>query len=320
MIYLDRAAIEALADLPVLLDALRAGFADNPPSQPRAFYPLPNAKDSLLLMPSWDAHDRLGVKLVTVAPDRVAHGYPSISGLYVLFDHASGQAVALLDAAALTEVRTATVCALAADYLAPPTPGSLLMIGTGALAAPLIRAHLGVRPIERVTIWGRDPAKAARVARTLDGCLPSVSVATDLDGAVADADIVCAATNARSPLVRGALVRPGGYVSLVGSFTPEMREGDDDLLRRATLVVDAPEALEESGDLIGPRASGLVDEPVEDLSSVVRRAGCGEKPSRDVMLFKTVGTGLADLAIAHVLLRLADSRRMAAKILPVEIG
>src|SRR5690625_2265884 len=138
----------------------------------------------------------------------------------------------------LTVRRTAAASALAADYLASRQSEHLLMVGTGALSAHLIEAHASVRPIRRVSVWGRNPEKAEAVARSLN--LPNITTSgvTDLEAAVAEADIISCATLSPEPLVHGEWLRPGQHLDLVGAFTPEMRESDDEAVRRASLFVD----------------------------------------------------------------------------------
>ncbi|ATE65776.1 ornithine cyclodeaminase family protein [Rhizorhabdus dicambivorans] len=316
MIYLDANAIGRLSDQAALLAALKKAFGSVALQLSRAHYDLPQPGNVLLVMPSVDQR-QVGVKLITVAPGRGRTGHPSVNGLYVLLDAETGDTVALLDAAALTVVRTAAVGALAASLLAPPDARTMLMIGTGALAEPLVRSHAAVRPLERVFIWGRDGRKAEAVATRLGGVVPRVEVIADLERGVSSSHIVCSATNSSQPLVRGAWVTPGSYVSLIGSFAPDMRETDDALMERARLVVDTPDALRESGDLIGPYQAGLLG-PVKDLGELVRGGTPAEEKLRDIIAFKSVGVGMADLAVAQLLLAAATEIR--SKILPIEIG
>lgn len=323
MLYFDSSAIARLADTETLIDELRCAFAEAPASQPRSHFDLPGDDgEVLLLMPSWRDRRGLGVKLLTVAPGRPANGHASINGIYVLLDRETGEASALFDAAKLTLLRTAGVCALAASSLAPADARTMLMLGTGALAIPLIRAHAAVRPIDNVVVWGRDPAKAREVVRAVGPSELRVRVADDLEAHLAEADIICSATNSERPLILGRRVRAGAYVSLVGSFSPNMRESDDALLQRARLVVDTRHAVEESGDLIGPSQRGLLTTPVSDLHNLFEdRKTAVHSEERDLVVFKSVGTGLADLVAAeHVLRRYRSTSQFEAKILPVEIG
>ena len=209
--------------------ALRDAFRVGANSPVRSSYPVTAAGDRLLLMPAWDG-DSIGVKIVTVFPANRARGLASVSALYLLLDGATGHPLALIDGEALTLRRTAAASALAATYLARQNSKRLLVVGTGALAPYMAAAHCAVRPIERVLVWGRSVAHARATAARLGADSLPAEVCADLAAGLAAADIVTCATTAREPMVRGALVRPGTHVDLVGAFTPEMRESDDELV------------------------------------------------------------------------------------------
>ena len=168
-------------------------------------------------------------------------------GCYLLLDGTTGEPQALIDGTALTVKRTAAASALAAGYLARPDAARLLMVGTGALAPHLVRAHAGVRPITEVLIWGRTAAKAGHLARRFEADDFTVTVTDDLAGAVRGADVVSCATSATTPVVKGAWLQPGTHVDLVGGFRPDMREVDDTAVRRATLFVDTRDGAPRRG-------------------------------------------------------------------------
>jgi ornithine cyclodeaminase len=266
------------------------------------------AGDRLLLMPAWRQGEDLGVKLVTVFPRNRERGVATVSALYVLLDGATGHPRALIDGEALTLRRTAAASALAAGYLARKDSVSLLVIGTGTLAAHMARGHCAVRPIGKLLLWGRTPERAHALAAQLrDEGLPAQALA-DLAQGLAQADIVSCATTATEPVVRGALLRPGTHVDLVGGFTPQMREADDELIVRAEIFVDSyAGALSEAGDLVQPLASGvLVRERVRaELAELVAGTHPGRKGPDEITLFKSVGTALEDLCAARLVLECA---------------
>ncbi len=266
---------------------------------------------ALLLMPAWS--DRaLGVKLVTVMPDNGARGLPAVHAQYLLFDRTTGAPLAVIDGEMLTVRRTAAASALASEYLSRPDSARLLMVGAGALAPHLIEAHCAVRPIRAVAIWNRTHATAEALAARLTRPGRPVAAVADLDRAVAEADIVSCATLSKAPLVRGALLRPGTHVDLVGGFRPDMREADDETVRRAAIHVDTRDgALAEAGDLTQPIAAGVIGpEAVRgDLADLCRGAIAGRRSAGEITLFKSVGTALEDLAAAvEVYDRMAGDR------------
>ena len=158
---------------------------------------------------------------------------------YLLSSGRTGELLAILEGGELTARRTAAASALAADYLARPEAETLVMAGTGRLSLNLIQAHRSVRPVRQVRVWGRNPEKAAAIAREARG--PSGSrrrPREDLEEAIRTADIVSCATLSTQPLIRGDWLPAGCHVDLVGGFRPTMREADDSAIRRSTVFVD----------------------------------------------------------------------------------
>lgn len=298
------AVARGLADRP-LIEALRAAFAAGAEAPRRQVHPLSDGA-LLAVMPIWrETHG--AVKLATLFPGNAARGAPTIQALVVLFDGQTGAPIALADGAEITLRRTAAASALAADYLARADASRLLMIGTGALAPHLIRAHAAVRPIAEVLVWGRDPAKASSVAARAAAALPGLAVraATDLAAAATRADVISCATAAREPVLRGAWLKAGAHVDLVGSFSPDAREADDDVIRDARIFVDTREAaLTEAGDLLIPLAAGVIrsDDVVADLSDLCAGRAQGRRSASEITVFKSVGAALEDLAAAQLLM------------------
>ena len=153
-------------------------------------------------------------------------------------------------------------------------------------------------------VWGRDPQKAQKVADSLVDLPCEVVVVQDLQSASAKADVVACATLSTSPLIQASWIQPGTHVDLVGSFTPHMREADAELFRGSKLVVDTSTALKESGDLLEPQRLGYIPAPVVELADVVRGTAAVRSTAADVTVFKSVGTGLSDIAAArHFVIR-----------------
>jgi ornithine cyclodeaminase len=288
-----------------LIPALREMFVSGCVVPPRhhhriELYPEPNA--TLLLMPAWKAHDALGVKIVNVFPGNNKEGLQGLYSLYCLFDAEHGTPIALLDGNVLTARRTAAVSALAASYLARSDADRLLVVGAGRVASLLPEAYREIRAIRRVTVWNPTPAAAQALVDRLRPLDFDASVAPDLEGAVRAADIVSCATLATRPLILGDWLHPGIHLDLIGSFTPEMRETDDDAICRASVFVDTETALAESGDLLQPLQSGaFVAGRLEGtLSDLCAGRHPGRRGPQELTLFKAVGTAMSDLAAAMV--------------------
>ncbi|MCF4166078.1 ornithine cyclodeaminase family protein [Zavarzinia compransoris] len=309
--HLGAAAARAALAYPALIDALGDAFAASRIEAPlRGHYPMNDgagATNIFLVMPAFEAGGYSGVKLVTVAPGNGARGLDSVIGLYVLFDAVTGRPLLTVDGSALTVRRTAAASALAARHLARPDAATLLMVGAGNLAPHAIEAHRAVRPgLARVLVWNRNPDKA----RALAAATPGGEAIADLEAAVRAADIVCAVTMSRTPLIRGAWLQPGTHVDLIGGFTPEMREADDDAVARATLFVDTREgALHEAGDLADPIGRGVIGpgDIAADLAELAAGRHPGRRDAGEITLFKSVGTALEDLAGAAFLHRSVTS-------------
>lgn len=298
---------EALEDR-LLIERLRQMFRTGcaTPMRHHHAVPVPGGADAtLVLMPAWQAGRHIGVKIVTAFPDNGTRGLPTVTGSYLLLDGTTGAPLALLDGQALTLHRTAAASALAAHYLAREDAHRLVMVGTGALAPHLVAAHATVRPIGEVLIWGRDPEKARRLAARLDLAGRRIAAVTDLAAAVREADIVSCATLATAPLLQGAWLRPGAHLDLVGGFRPDMREADDEAVRRARVFVDTRAgALKEAGDIVQPLAAGVLHEHdiAADLFELTRGERAGRQSYTEITLFKSVGTALEDLAAAQLVL------------------
>jgi ornithine cyclodeaminase len=300
--FIDAPAVHAALDWQVLIDALRATFRAGGNTPLRGSYPVTPEGDRLLLMPAWDASS-LGVKIVTVFPGNPSRGLASVSALYLLMDAATGHPLALIDGEALTLRRTAAASALASLFLSRPESRTLLAVGPGRLAPHMVAAHCAVRPIERVLVWGRDRARANAVARDLRAQGLPAEPCAELKAGLAAADIVTCATTARAPVVRGALVKPGTHVDLVGAFTPEMRESDDELIAKAAVFVDTfAGALREAGDLVHAIDGGaIVRADVQaELADLCTGQHAGRSSPDEITVFKSVGTALEDLCAARL--------------------
>jgi alanine dehydrogenase len=301
VIHIDFDTVHRLAGVGSLVAPLRRAFLGTAVSPERVHYELDALQPrSLLLMPAWQPHGAIGVKIVTVCPGNTAQGLPPVNASYLLMSGQTGQPRALIDGRALTLLRTAAVSALAADLLAPAAPAQLLMVGTGALCRYLVEGHRAVRKYHSILIWGRDSSKAETVARDLVARGWPVSVAPDLESAARSADVISCATLAEQPLIQGAWLKSTCHLDLVGSFKPTMREADGACMRDAFIVVDTLAALKDSGDLLAPLTAGdITADSICLLSDLVAQRTTTSRAKRTV--FKSVGVAQADLAAAEYL-------------------
>jgi ornithine cyclodeaminase len=308
----DGAAVDAALSYPALVDTLERAFAKGAIAPPRHHHAV--ALDSrpeatLLLMPAWEASAPgspfagryMGLKAVTVYPDNAARGQPAVLGSYLLLSAETGATLAVMDATRLTAWRTAAASALASRHLSRPDAARLLMVGAGALAPFLVRAHASVRPIREVSVWNRSRRGAEALVAALAQAGIAAAITDDLAAAAAEADIVSTATLSSEPLIRGAWLRPGTHLDCVGAFKPGMRETDDEVARRARIFVDTRAgAFAEAGDILQPLQAGVIGKEavLGELADLCRSTVRGRTSPEEITLFKSVGAALEDLAAA----------------------
>ena len=257
---------------------------------------------AFLMKPGWVAGDVIAVKAVTFFPNNGQLDLPTINAGVLLFSGANGTFLGACDGNVLTTRRTAAASAVAAKRLARTDAKRLLVVGTGALAPMTARAHCAVRDFDVVEVWGRNVDKARELANSLIAENIPASVAEELDVAVGRADVITCSTGAKSPLVKGALLQPGAHVDLIGAFTPEMRESDDDVVRRSTIFADTRADGTLAGDLAQPLAAGLIsaDDIAGDLAELVNGTHPGRTSDEEITMFKSAGFALEDVAAARL--------------------
>jgi alanine dehydrogenase len=302
--------IERALTWPALVEALREAFRAEIAAPVRHHHAIPQAgaDATLLLMPAWTSGEGafLGCKIVTVFPDNGKLSKPAVLGSYLLMSGNTGEPLAAMDGTVLTRWRTAAASALASSYLSREDSAHLVMIGAGALAPYLVRAHASVRPIRRVTLWNRTRGHAVQAAFGLAVTGIETEVTDDLEAAVREADIVSCATLSLPPLVRGKWLKKGAHVDLVGGFTPKMREADDDAVKKSRVYVDTRAgALKEAGDIVQPMKKGVLAKTGVrgDLFDLCRGKAKGRTKAAELTLFKSVGTAIEDLAAAMLVWR-----------------
>jgi len=236
-------------------------------------------------------------------------GLPTVQAAYQLFDGRNGSPLAVIDGTALTLRKTAADSGLGARLLARADAEVLLMIGAGALAPHLIAAHRTARPsIRRVLLWNRSAPRRDRLLDALAAEGVPVEAAEDLESAVPQADVICAATMATAPLVQGAWLKAGAHLDLVGGFTPKMREADDEAVRRGRVFVDyRGSTVGEAGDLTQPMAAGVIteDDVLGDLFDLCSGRHPGRGSETEITVYKNGGGGHLDLFTAEFLFRQA---------------
>ena len=253
----------------------------------------------------------IGSKLFTSFPGNLASAkpaaarLPAVQAVYVLFDGTDGQPLAVMDGTEITLWKTAADSAVGARLLAPAEPQTLTVIGAGAMAPWLVRAHRCARPtIRRVLVWNRTPARAVDVADCLRAEGVAAEATTDLEAAVRQAQVVTSATRSHTPLVHGAWLTAGTHLDLVGGYTPATREADDEAARRSRIFVDRRESAFDVGDILQPIGSGAIrkEDVLGDLYDLLGRGIPGRLDPSDITLYKNAGGGHLDLMTAQAIL------------------
>ena len=233
--------------------AMRAVSAGKAVMPLRQLMRLPGGKGALGTMPGYLGDPEcFGIKLLSLFPGNPAAGLSSHLGLYMLCEAGNGRPLALMEASALTAIRTAAASVVATRALARANSSALAIVGTGEEAHSHLEAFQAVRPFERLLVWGRNRLAAQRLAdraRSLE--ISDVRVVSSVPEALAEADVVCTVTASPDPLLKGADVRPGTHLCLVGASVPSCREVDDACVAMSRFYVDyRASAMAQAGELL----------------------------------------------------------------------
>ncbi|WP_430455871.1 ornithine cyclodeaminase family protein [Rheinheimera sp.] len=308
MQFISAQQVDQVLEFPMLINALQRGFANEFSMPARQVFPLsPAGNEAFALLPAWTA-DLIGVKAFCYFPGNSTVNLPTLHSNILLYRREDGTPLAMVEGTRVTCWRTAAVSALAARYLARHDAATLLLLGTGALALPLILAHLSERPLRRLLLWGRSPAKAAQLRQQVQQRYPAleIEICTDIKAGCREADIIVAATGSATPLLFGADIRPGCHVDVLGNHSPAQRECDSVLLQRASVYVDdRRNVLNEAGELLIPINEGVFAASAirAELAELCRANRFARQSDQEITLFKSVGTALADLLCAGLVLQ-----------------
>jgi ornithine cyclodeaminase len=262
--------------------------------------------------PSRDGTAAFALKAVCIMPGNPARGLDAHQGLVTLFDGETGVPTAILDASAITAVRTAAVTAVATGVLARPDAATLAVLGAGTQARAHLRALAGVRAFERVWVYAPTTAHAEDVAAEASaaglagasaGASASVTVAASAQEALRDADVVVTVTSARKPVLRREWLKPGAHLNAVGASSPQNREIDTATVAASALFCDSRESLRnEAGEFRLAIAEGLIpgDEHIRaELGEVLAGTAAGRRDPDELTMFRSLGLAIEDLAAAQ---------------------
>ncbi len=309
MLVLNRSEVQRLLPMPEcirLMEAALSALARGDTQQPSRTAMRFDGGAVTLTMPAFVGTPAgLGVKVISVFPKNHERGKDSHQGAVLALDPETGEVLALLEAGAITAIRTAAVSALATKLLANAEADDLAILGAGVQARAHLEAISAVRTLRRIRIWNRSPDLARHLAET--AVAPTgvrIEVMITAAEAVAGASIICTVTGSPTPVLMGEWIAAGAHINAVGAHTPETRELDTAAVARAKIFVDLREfALREAGELLMPiRERRLRTADIQaELGEVILGAHPGRRSSEEVTLFKSLGLGIEDVVAAwHV--------------------
>jgi ornithine cyclodeaminase len=313
VLFVNEAGVRSLlpmdACVPLMREALTTLSRGDVVLPLRSMVRLPDRSGILGLMPGYLGEPQsFGLKVVTVMPGNHGTPYDSHQGVVMLFGVTHGEPLAIVDATAITAIRTAAASAAATDVLARADAGDLALIGSGAQARAHLAALRTVRTLRRVRVWSRSRANAERFARDEAGKGVAIEVAATGEDAVRGADLVCTVTASKDPVLCGEWLSPGAHVNAVGACFAASRELDAEAVRRARFYTDSrASCLHEAGDFLIPRDQGAF--PDGHLLGEVGEVLLGKVPGRvspgDITVYESLGVAIEDLAAAHAIHRRA---------------
>lgn len=306
MLILNKKDLEELLPMEEVLDVLALGFREV--KEGRCVVPVrfhlgvEEHQGQFLYMPAYlPGLKQSGTKIVSVFPQNISKGKPTIYATYLLSDPTTGELLALLEGATLTGLRTGGTSGLATRYLAREDARVLGIIGTGFQSFFQFKAIRAVRPIEEVWVYDLDPQRLEDFCKRLNP-LVKVHPASTPSEAVRRSDILVTATTSKAPVFSGKDLKPGIHINAIGAFRPDMREVDDETILRAKIVVDTYEGcLSEAGDLLIPMGEGkLKKESIHgDLGDLVTGRKRGRSSPEEITFFKSVGFAMEDVVTAY---------------------
>ncbi|MEL7430448.1 MAG: ornithine cyclodeaminase [Pseudomonadota bacterium] len=261
---------------------------------------LQDKPNALLSRGAWIPGLGMALKSMSVFPEntRLDPPLPSIQGGVLLFDDKTGALSAVIDGILVTKWKTAGDSVLGARLLANPEPSTHLMVGAGTVAASILLAYHEVFPsIGKFTIWNRTRERAEELASTMPAGFPEIIICDDLADACANADIITSATMSVEPILKGEWISQGTHLDLIGAFKPDMREADDEMLRKSTIFVDSRETtIGHIGEIEIPLRDGTIthEDIRGDFYDLVSGT-VGRASREEITLFKNGGGAHLDL-------------------------
>ncbi|WP_461206302.1 ornithine cyclodeaminase family protein [Clostridium sp. DL1XJH146] len=311
---------DAITSAETALKYLSQGKSDVPI---RTNLGIPKFNGQSLFMPGYVGDlDALGIKIVSVFPENIKRGIPSLPANMILLDGTTGQISCIMDGATLTHIRTGAAAGAATNLLAKKNAKIGALIGTGGQAASQLEAMITVRDLEEVRIFSRNYEKAEKFTKEMSEKFKNfptkfITVKSSQE-AVTNADIITAATTSKVPVFDGTWVKKGAHINAMGSFIPEMQELDEYIVKKAGCIyADSIDAvLCEAGDLLIPMGKGLLDkEHINgEIGTLILNKTTGRTDDDEITIFESVGTAVLDVVAASSIYEKAIENKIGFEI------
>lgn len=298
--------IKKYYSMPKAIDAMGRAFASL--SSGESFVPLRfvsqlPAKNMLMLFkPAFvEKEQRISVKILTQRESGNIPGIPTIQGIVLVMDSASGEILSIMDGEYLTALRTGAASGIATRCFARKDAQTMALFGCGTQGRTQLEAVLCERNIKKVFVFDKFKVAADRFMQEIQEKFQLEMIFAEDTSVLKDADIICTATNSTAPLFKREDIKAGTHINAIGSFQPQMQELPPQIIRDAKVYLDSAEScLKESGDLIKPINEGIIDEQhiVGELGDFLLNKIRGRETEEEITIFKSVGVAIQDFAVA----------------------
>lgn len=314
MKIITESMVEKHLTMPDCIDAMREAMISVSRGETtlpiRQYMPIPDTQGKMALMPGTIANPECyGIKLVCKYVREAGSPYGTHVGMVLVFDSKKGLPLAIIEGASLTAIRTAAASALATDLMANPEVQTLTVLGCGEQARRHILAMLAIRAPKTIFVWGRNHHKAKTFAdRMTQETGQAVIAIESIENAVRAADLICTTTSAKEPIVKGAWVKAGTHINLVGAAIASSTEVDEAVVTRSRFVTDyRPAAMAAAGELLRAIATGAVtkDHIAAEIGEVADGKIKGRTSKDEITVYKSLGVAAQDLAAGHKLYEMA---------------
>ena len=252
-----------------------------------------------------------GLKAICITSSNPAAGLDAHQGIVLLSAGGTGEPLALLNASAVTEIRTAAVSVVATGLLARPDADEVAVIGTGVQARAHVLALDGARQLSQIRVAGHDPAKSERFAASLAGLTRApVLAASSARHAATGAGIIVTATTSPEPVLVRDWIKPGAHINAVGACLPGQRELDTPTIADGVVFADRRDSLlAESGDYRLAVADGAQPEIRAEIGELLLGTAPGRRSDAEITIFESLGLAVEDLAAAELAYQTALGQR-----------